>query len=524
MALDLGKLSLFGGGTRFVLSIGDEAAVLTLIKGKGVAGAWVADPDPADGAAEVLEALRRHRTAPVYVLMDAFEQMFREEKVPRVNLFDQGKVVRRYLSMTFPGNNLQGAVPHGRDPQGNQYYLFASVPPTEQVSGWLTVLEEAGRPPRSIHMLPLESLSMLRALTPRTEIQGVRWRMLFSFNMAGGLRQIVSKQKRIMLARLTPPPRAGGAVDVAAIIERDFQQTLAYVKRMGYQQGDHLDVVVIAEDPLASQIKARPWEVHSLTVLSPGDAGAALGLGTVGQPGQPYADVLHALWFATRPKGAMTLDWAQKPRADLQRLVARAAPAAAVAVSLGLTGYTGSLALDLMDYDQRIAAQKADLDLAQRQRDAAAAKLADLPYPPEAVRAGVSVAAAATADAVPAVDILNRLAAGIAGDGTVTALEISTPEADPDNRRQQEAEAPWTVGVTLRLPAGIAEDDAAVRRAEAVHARLMDAFDGHEVRLERPPVEINPDQTLRGGAAPPGTPETRDYTVDFRIIAPEADS
>lgn len=528
--MDLSLQSLRGllsGGKRFVLSIGDEAVVLTLLSRGKVVNAWVAAPDPEEGADDILAALAEVKRAPVAVLMDAFEQVFREEKVPRVGLLDQSKVINRHLQMAFPGNNLQAAMPHGQDPQGNRFYLFASVPPTEQVKGWLEVLRQSGRPPAGIHMLPLESLDMLKALTPQQAIHGVRWRMLFTFNMTGGLRQIVAKQSRIMLTRLTPPPPPDSNIAPVDIIERDFQQTLSYVKRMGYQKGDHLDVVVLAEEPLASDLRGRDWEVHSLTVLSPHEAGEPLGLGRVGQPGSPYADVLHAAFLGAKAKPMVSLHWAHAPRVDLRQHLIAGAPLAMLLASAAMAWQMGSVGLAKLETFEQIEREKVMLDNARQALAREQARLATLEHKPEDVRRVISVLERVTRGDVAPTPLFARLNAAFAGQGVITGLSLRpaqpAPQEDRRRRRQEEAPTGYVLEIQARLPRSVASDAAAVQQAETLRAALAGQFGGDKVTLSRPPVEIGGDQVLRGarGVSADGEGDARGegepYTVAYTI-------
>ncbi|MGC2856817.1 hypothetical protein ACM64Y_15200 [Novispirillum sp. DQ9] len=537
--LKLGTFKLPGltGGKKFVLSIGDEAAVLVLASGSKLVNAWVAAPDPAEGATDVLDALDSAKSVPVYVLIDAFEQLFREEKVPKVSFLDQKKVIDRHLQMAFPGNNLQAAVAHGADPQGNRFYLFCSVPPTEQVKGWLKALETAKRRPRGVHMLPLESLDMLDRLTPPAAQKGVRWRILFTFNMTGGLRQIVSKQGRIMVTRLTPPPPPDSAIDPVQILERDFQQTLAYVKRMGYQKGDNLDVVVVAEEPVATAIRERDWEAHSVTVVSPHEVGAALGLGTIGQPGQPYADVVHALWFASRKKPKAVLGWAQAPKVDYVHLVARGAPFAATVAVLALAAQAASLAWTWSDTQDMIEAQTRQLRMAEAALAREEARLAELEFRAEDIRPLIDTVDRITADGVAPVPLLARLGHALSGDAIITELALATPKEEGDggtNRRRRQADQQeraflWRLGMTVTLPSDTTGDADALARADALKAALQRAFPDDVVEILQPPVAVGADQVVRGdhvlngvtAAADPaaaGSGQGGTYTVSYEVV------
>lgn len=531
LTMDLGSFSpgrLLSGGRRFILSIGDEAVVLTLLRRGQVEDAWVAAPDPAEGAADILTALAGHRAAPVSVLMDAFEQVFREEKVPRVGLLDQKKVINRHLHMAFPGNNLQAAMPHGQDPQGNRFYLFASIPPTEQVKGWLNVLTRAGRPPAGIHMLPLESLEMLRALTPRQQVQGVRWRMLFTFNMTGGLRQIVAKQSRLMLTRLTPPPPDDSSIAPVDIITRDYQQTLSYVKRMGYQRGDHLDLVVLAEEPLASALKAREWEAHNLTVLSPHMAGEPLGLGRVGQPGTPYADVLHAAFLGAKTAPKLSLRWAQAPAVDYRAQIIKLAPAAGIAASIGVAAAMGSIFLDKLETQDLIVREQGQLERARATLAAEQDRVAALDHAPDDVRRVIAVLERVSHGEIDPVPVFARLSAALGGQGVIRDMTLATADQDDPNarrgrRQQRQPTGPvrHTMELVVRLPVTVTTDADALSHAETLRGSLAGQFGENRVSITQPPVEVGGDQVLRGSrSGTPGgtaTAAPEPYTVTYSV-------
>lgn len=497
--------SLLPQRKQYVLVVGDEAVVLSLFSGGRVVDAWVAEPDPETGAAEILTALSLNPSAPVRVLIDAFEQHFREEKVPKVNVLDQGKVVRRHLQVAFPGNNLEGAIPQGQDREGNRFWLFMAVPPTSQVERWLATLEDAGRPPVGVHSLPLESLEMLEALAPGASMGGVRWRMLFSFDMAGGLRQIVSKQGRMVVTRLTPPPAEESSADPVAAVMRDFAQTLTYIKRMGYQRGDQLDVVVLADGVFADHLRTQSWDAHSTTVLSPHEAAARLGIPKATKAGSPYADVLHAGLLATRRKPIMSLRWANAPAVDWRRLIIAKGTLAATLTTLLLIAGAASLGTDALELLDQRAVQEEQLATAQRRLADEVARQKALPYTSTQIREALALDATLSNGDIAPLPVLTGLDQALGVAGVVTTLQIIAPERQAETRgRRRQANAAdtyaWRLTASVRFGSEVADDKQAVVMANAVRDRMAAVFPAYGVKMVVPPVAINPDQTLRGGA------------------------
>lgn len=520
--------SLIPRNKRYVLVIGDEAVVLVLFSGTQHIGEWSVNADPDIGAAEILDALDQNRSVPISVLIDAFEQHFREEKVPKVNVLDQAKVVRRHLQAAYPGNNLEGAIPQGQDPDGNRYWLFMAVPPTSQVEQWLSILEDAGRPAAGVHSLPLESLEMLDALTPAEHLGGVRWKMLFSFDLAGGLRQIISKQGRMVVTRLTPPPAADSPIEPAMTVMRDFAQTLTYIKRLGYQKGDQLDVVMLANGPLADHLREQTWDAHSTTVLSPYEAAIKLGIARAVPEHKLCADTLHAGLLAGRRKPRMSLRWANAPAIEWRRLILMHGGTAALIATVLLFAGAGFLGMQALDLVEEMDTQQANLATAERRLNDEMARQETLPYTPTQMRETLALGNTLTEGDIAPLPLLQIIDRTLGLGAVATTLQIATPEPVANTRRRRPAEADyaWQMTLGIRFAVDTADDAQAVSQANALLDRLATAFPDSTVRLTMPPVAINPDQTLRGGAGlivGDGSVErTMAYAATYEIVAPVA--
>lgn len=209
------SLDMFRGGRRkYVLTIGEDHTVLTLVSGRTVKNAWIVPAEAAEGGEDIHAVLRKDPKTPVALLADTFEQIYRDEPVPKVSRLDQSKVTRRHAAIATPGDIWKAAMPQGKDPRGDKlFYLFCGLPRSDHVQAWARLYEDLPNPKGGIHLLPLESLSLMHALfeADAKAHGGVRWRIMTTMNVTGGLRQIVSKQGRMMLTRLDSGPAGGHA-------------------------------------------------------------------------------------------------------------------------------------------------------------------------------------------------------------------------------------------------------------------------------------------------------------------------
>ncbi|SOE00023.1 hypothetical protein [Caenispirillum bisanense] len=548
-----------GRRRRYVLTVGEECAVLTLVGGSRVENAWIVAADPEEGIAEVKAVLDRDRKTPVAFLADTFEQIYREEAVPKVGRFDQAKVMRRHAASAVPADMWQGALPQGQDPRGAKlFYLFCGLPGTPRLDAWMTWYQGLPNPQDGFHLLPLESLALMNALfAGEAKAQGgVRWRIMTTMNISGGLRQIVAKQGRMMLTRLTPaPPDDMDAREAAAAMARDFRQTLTYVKRMGYREGDALDLAFIVDPELAEELRQVPWEAQSMLATTPHEVGQRLGLGSVGKPEQPFGDVLHAAWFGRAPRPALKLARrSANPRQDLARQLEPLAPLGAVLATAGvLTGMwlTGEA---LWQTHQEIERATASLERARGRLETTRAEHAALPYNPAVMRETMALAAQLRRGEADLPPFLRAIDQGLKNRAHATVLELRNgalllpepgqpvpPAAAPQpGVRSNPPRGGLWAGMELEL-ADVTDAKAALVLSERLMEDLTAALPDAKVMLIRPPVNILPDQTMTttvrlerpaedpaapGGAPPPPAPaagapgqggETGPYTMRIEI-------
>lgn len=503
-----------GRRRRYVLTVGEECAVLTLVGRSQVENAWIVSADPEEGIADFMAVLDRDRKTPVAFLADTFEQIYREEAVPKVGRFDQAKVMRRHAASALPSDMWQGAVPHGQDPRGARlFYMFCGLPLTPRLDAWMTWYQGLPNPQDGFHMLPLESLPLMNALfAGEARAQGgVRWRIMTTMNISGGLRQIVAKQGRMMLTRLTPaPPDDMDSREAAAAMARDFRQTLTYVKRMGYREGDALDLAFIVDPDLAEELRQVPWEAQSMLATTPHEVGQRLGLGSVGKPDQPFSDVLHAAWFGHARQPALKLARrSANARQDIGRQLEPLAPLGAVLATAGVLVGLWMTGEALWQTHQEIERATAALDRARGRLEATRAEHAALPHDPAVMRETMALAARLQRGEADLLPFLRAMDQGLRNRAHATVLHLRNgalllpepgqpvpPPVVPEaGVRSNPPRGGLWAGLELEL-ADVTDARAALELSERVTDDLAAALPESRVMLVRPPVNILPDQTM----------------------------
>ncbi|MDX2223253.1 MAG: hypothetical protein SFV21_10915 [Rhodospirillaceae bacterium] len=501
----------------YVLSIGDDNVVLTRLEDRKVVNAWLASPDPASALEELGEALAADKKGRVSLMVDTLDQAFKEEEIPKVGILDRRKVLSRHITMAFPGQTMRGARLVGESEKKTLIYEFASVPLDGRIPGWLEFYESLPNEKGGVFALAAENVDLITALAPKdapVPEKGNHWRHFIGVNVTGGLRQIIQKNGRLSLTRLTqaPPPETPPE-EFADMIVRDFKATITYLRRLGYAVGDPLDLVVLTTEANRRALEDFDWEgARSVTVYTPNQAAAMLGIGAIGPEDQAHCDVLHAAWFTAKRRAALPLTRSVAmgdARDDMRELAFAASPFVAGLTAVAVLAWTGFTGYEYFTVSRESEGLRTQLSQATSRLEAEQAKIAQLPQSADAMRNAFSVEEAMDkggVDMVPAVQVIYRAlqSDAIALDFDFVNGKVTTP-GSMVLVSAGGAARDYAVGVRMRLASVITRAEEAVQVAARIRGRLSSGFGaGYNVEMTREPVAAQASDSLSGGLASAG--------------------
>jgi hypothetical protein len=496
--------------SEYVLNIGDDNVVLTKIVDGQVANAWLASPDPAMATEELGEALAEDPKCKISMLTDTLDQTFREEEIPKVNVLDRRRVLGRHVNMAFPGANLRGARQVETDATRTLLYQFAAVPIEGRLQGWIEFFDSLPNEKGGFYAIASEYVDLIEKLAPADEPPPEveeqekpkgkdkdkdaapakelnRWRHLIGVNATGGLRQIISKNGRLSLTRLTqaPPPDTPPG-EFADMISRDFKATITYIRRLGYAVGEPLDLVILTTEENKGALKAVRWEgTHSVSVFTPYEAAMTLGLGSIGREDQAFCDVLYSAYFAAKPKKLMPLSWAAvigDIKDDLRELAFIAAPFAAAFLAVMLFGWTLWTSYDTYAVGSEIGTLSTQEAQLKRSLQIEKAALDALHYDAALVRNVIGVSDTMEIGRIDLAPILRNIASALQSDAVVVSFNFAPPGVGSGVRGPNKSGA-YVVAVRMRLADVIVKADEAVQIARKLGQRLTDVF-GKDYKVE----------------------------------------
>ena len=160
-------------------------------------------------------------------------------------------------------------------------YLFVAIPETDNIDRVSAAMLEAGVPIAGFGLLPAESAGLVTLLSDRLFAGKGRkshWAVLIGQHEAGGLRQVIVKDGRLALTRMTPPSEGGlqGPGWVEGVIH-EFKATLTYITRFGYSADDGLDVIVVCGDAEKKIFDQKTLPVTNFQCLETADALSVVG-------------------------------------------------------------------------------------------------------------------------------------------------------------------------------------------------------------------------------------------------------
>ncbi len=518
-------LKPFGFGVNldlFVLSIGDEGATLVQLRRGRVIDALFAAADAEEGLDSFRELLGAMPDAQIVVMADVLEQMYREDTVPKVGIFDRAQVVRRRLDLIYPNDELKAALPYKRQRgQATPMVMFAALPTSPNLSRWIEFLNSVTNPEAGFFLLPYESADIARKLGPSTEGETRRvWRALISQQAASGYRQVFESEGKLIVTRLTQRPNQEmNAQAEAMLIERELRSSISYVKRLGFADAHRLDVVVLADPAVCRAVDERELPATTVTALTPYQAGVMAGFGDIGREDSPFSDVLLALWTAAKRRHRLVLPTRAIRESMRMATITRWGAVATFAFTLLSLWYIGSMLVDFASGAGDASALNAEIKHANQDLNTELDRVKAYPIPLDDLSVVAQSEGMMQKNQIDVVPLLRKIASAVIGEERVTKLSYQGPDqgdlavvnyragapaAPRPAPRPGAATAPGVYEIKLSVDLGSvartgADIEAAVADARHLLDRLKSQFPDCAIQLTQLPSNAVGARTIEGG-------------------------
>lgn len=360
---------------KFILTVGDDGAILVYMQGNKVLRRVYA-PSASPQDRKVFEELFKvDNKSPVFLLMDVMDQSYVQQSLPPVSAFSIKKLINRRLERDFPAEDVKGAIPLGRSREGRKdwNFLFVSLANIPPASEWIDFVTGLPNPLKGIYLLPVESQDFVKKLFA-VQAKGLdkkagEWQLLVSHNKVGGFRQVVLRDGKLVFTRLAQPIGEAIPEVIAGNIEQEIQNTVEYLKRLGFRDDSELDLFIIVAEDIKNVVDVANIKTNTVHLLTPYEVSESLGIRNAALPQDHYGDIVLAANFGLQRKHQLKLTTRQSQQLDIFFSVSRLSRVAAAAmIPLAFLFFV------YMGYDIYILHK--DISFAERQQREAQAQLA----------------------------------------------------------------------------------------------------------------------------------------------------
>ncbi|MFQ5500607.1 MAG: hypothetical protein ACE5FH_13160 [Candidatus Zixiibacteriota bacterium] len=152
--------------------------------------------------------LRETANTPVYVLVDLFEEEFKQDTIPHVFGSDRTAILARKKGRLFRDTPYFYHRIQGREEEGRRddRVLMTAIVNSDLVSPWIALLDQAKAPVAGIYSVPLLAESLARQLPGQSDNM-----LIVSLQSISGLRQTYIYNREFRISRLVQMPRYGTA-------------------------------------------------------------------------------------------------------------------------------------------------------------------------------------------------------------------------------------------------------------------------------------------------------------------------
>lgn len=331
-----------GRKAHFSLFVGDDGAILVFMNGNTVVRRLFAPTAGPEHTSTMVELMGQHPKAPVRVVMDVIDQQYVRQTFPPVSPLSVGGLVERRMKRDFPAEDLTGSIRIGREATARKdwIYLLVALSNTANFQQWVELMMERPNRLLGVYLLPLECerfISLLSNAMPEQPAERAPWQLLISHNKVSGFRIVVLRDGKLTFSRIGQAVGEAVPAVLAGNVEQEIQNTIEYIRRLGYAEGVGLEIYAILSAEVRDSIDPKRINASTLNLLSPYDVAEMLNLKQAALAADRFGDVVLAAALAIQSKQSMMLKPAYAKKLD-QLSMAR----------MALRGVAGIVVLSLL--------------------------------------------------------------------------------------------------------------------------------------------------------------------------------
>jgi hypothetical protein len=296
--------------SKFVLTIGDEGAILVRMRGNALDSRTFAKlTNPAE-IQKFKDILKDEPSAPIYLLIDLIDQSYTQHSLPGVSSLSIGKLVKKRLDKEHPGDDLKANILLNRSKtgRGDWNFLFVSCPIASPLIDWLNIIFELSNPLAGVHLFPIETTNVVQKLSnllslevSKSKIQyseeNPKWQIFICHNKVSGFRQVAFKNGKLVFTRLITSTMGESPDFIVGNMEQEIQNSIEYLKRLSLRDEDKYDLYFIIANDIKTRLVKVKFKAANTYAFTPYELAEKLSLVKAANPDDKFADVVTSGFF-----------------------------------------------------------------------------------------------------------------------------------------------------------------------------------------------------------------------------------
>jgi hypothetical protein len=294
----------------FTISIGEYGVVVALHQGKSVLSKILLSSLNKENKPRLTNFFLRHKSIPIYILLDTVEQNYKKKSYPPVNRQDFNKIAKRDFKKEFEHSDkiLQNYIGIKNKVSKKWECMFVSVTCSNEVDKWIDFLLGLPNKMAGIYMLPIEAKTLAEKLfeivkeSPKVKITEDTILSIIVENKISGIRQIVFSKNSIIFTRVVNYDFNNP--NFSHQFEQDIFRANEYLKMIfpKLRAQDVVGVNILSEELIKKINKSQGRELNFIN-YTPNGIAKKFGLtNATSSIKSNFSDVIIANFFVNRKK------------------------------------------------------------------------------------------------------------------------------------------------------------------------------------------------------------------------------
>jgi hypothetical protein len=489
---------------QFVLSVGDDGAILSFFKGGKLENRIFID-SPASEDIKILEKLFiTYSNIPIVMLVDVIEQTYSQQVLPPVSPLGIRQQIQKRIKRDFQPNDLSNVLPLGRSKEGRKdwNFLFVSLASTDPFAKWMEFALAQKNKFKGVYLLPVESVRLCHDLNRESPGEEPHeWELLVLHNKIGGFRIVVVKNGKMVFTRLAQNLIGDNIPDIiVGNLEQEVANTVEYLKRLAFKGEQYSKITIVSSSDVLQKIEPQSLKFGKVILYTPFQIAEKLNLPVAVTEKDKFADIFSATYFASCKKHILKFSSPYTKKIEMFYNGIKAAYIVAALASLFIAFLAVSELSDVMDLRKQSANLENDLFAAESKLREVQAKEAKLPADYRKMQEVLEISRLMPKDKYSAYKIIGSLnkVFGTGANGQarylVTVIEYSRkppekPKQDNNNPGQATAVGKDTfiMDVNFELQISEVEQDRLETYNKKLEADLKAALPKYSISLTKMP-------------------------------------